>query len=138
MPLQMTMSQDPEKLPLFEPPELVINETVLAGHLGLEINAENFPTLIASNFLMALDARDHKLTRENFEEVMVMAFNFQNRLIRVAELNTVLEYIEAGKGVEEIKLDISRHLASAKTHQASLLRALQTFGQMRGPEDPVS
>jgi Na+/H+ antiporter NhaB len=125
---------------LFEQPDLHINERVLADKLSLPINAENFTALIASNFLTAMDAHDRRVIRPIFEEVLVATFNFQNRLVRIAELNSMLENLESGKGFSttEIREEVKRHMDSAMEHQYKLLQRLKIFQEMRGEEDPVS
>lgn len=123
----------------FESPDFEINEAALAERLALDITPENLTPLVTANFLVAMDARDRRLTRQYFEDVMVMAFNFQNRLVRLAELTSMVRAIHAGKDpMVEIQGDIARHIASAKTHQHNLLQVLKLFGEMRGAEDPVS
>lgn len=130
----------PPKQPPFEPPELVLNEPQLYETLSLPINAENFNTLIASNFLLAMDARDRKLTRDVFEEVLVVCFNLQNRLVRIAELNLMLENLKKGEGfgTAAIQATIDRRIHDATVHRTKLLATLRMFQEMRGPEDSVS
>jgi hypothetical protein len=125
---------------LFERPDKVVDEDILRHHFDKEITAENFSALMAANYLIALVARDRKLNREYFEEVLVTTFNFQNRLVRISELNTMLEHLEAGKGFSstEIREEVERHMEIALRHQAKLLLTLRLFDEMRGPEDPVS
>ena len=125
---------------MFERPDRVVDEDILRLHFNKDITAENFTALMAANYLIALVARDRKLSREYFEEVLVTTFNFQNRLVRIAELNTMLENLEAGKGFSstEIKEEVDRHMEIALRHQAKLLLTLNLFDEMRGPEDPVS
>ena len=125
---------------MFERPDQVVDEDLLFHHFNKDITAENFSALMASNYLIALVARDRKLKREFFEEVLVTTFNFQNRLVRISELNTMLENLEAGKGFSstEIKDEVARHMEIALRHQAKLLLTLKLFDEMRGPEDPVS
>ncbi len=134
------ITSPPAKLPLFEPPDRVINADVLSEHLAKIINSENFTTLIASNFLMAMSARDRRLARSYFEDVLVTTFNFQNRLVRIAELNTMLENLASGKGFSttDIKAEVNRHMVQAIQHQARLMQTLELFKEMRGPEDPVA
>ena len=124
----------------FELPEPYVNEAILGQHLSKQINPENFSTLVASNFLVALAARDRRLTRDMFEDVLVTAFNFQNRLVRISELSILLEHLEGGKeiNVPAIQEEIKRHMDTAYSHQAKLIGALMLFQEMRGPEDPVS
>ena len=95
---------------------------------------------MASNFLFALNAHDRRLAREYFEEILVTTFNFQNRLVRIAELNTMLEHLAAGTGFSttEIKAEVDRHMAIAAGHQAKLMAVLHLFAEMRNPEDSVS
>ncbi len=139
----MPRTTTPKSPPLrdrFEPPDRLINELALHDHLHQIITAENFSTLIASNFLVALDAFDRRLTRDSFEEVLVTTFNFQNRLVRIAELNMIAENIEEGKdlNLDEIKLEVDRHMATAAAYQAKLCATLRLFQEMRSPEDTVS
>ncbi len=124
----------------FAQPDVTINEAALHAHLNQDITAETFSALIASNFLMALDAYDRRLTRDYFEEVLITTFNFQNRLVRIAELNTMLEHLGTGDGfgTTEIKAEIDRHMDTATGHQAKLIATLRLFQEMRGKEDPVS
>lgn len=140
MAVTQRTTTSPPKPPPFEPPELVLNEPRLYETLSLPINAENFNTLIASNFLLAMDARDRKLTRDVFEEVLVICFNLQNRLVRIAELNLMLENLEKGEGfgTTAIQATIDRHMRDATAHRTNLLAALRMFQQMRGPGDSVS
>ncbi len=116
-----------------------INEAALAEHLAKVINSENFTALIASNFLMAMNARDRRLGRDYFEDVLVTTFNFQNRLVRIAELNTMLENLARGEGFSttDIRVEINRHMVQAIQHQARLVQVLELFREMRGPGDPV-
>jgi len=118
----------------------VLNEDVLADKIGLPINAENFSTLIASNFLLAMDARDHRLTRDEFENVLVLSFNFQNRMVRISEIAMLLEKLAAGEGfgTTDLTLEMTRHMAQAQIHQIELQKTLALFQEMRRPEDPVS
>jgi len=123
----------------FESPDFVINEKVLAERLAAEILPENLTPLVTANFLLAMDARDRRLTREYFEEVLVATFNFQNRLVRLAELGSLLASITQGKDLQkEVETDIATHMASAKSHQHHLLKVLRLFGEMRGESDSVS
>lgn len=128
------------KSPSLEPPELHINEALLAAKLALPINAENFSALIACNYLMAMAARDRKLTRENFQDLLVTTFNFQNRLVRISEVGTLLETLESETPVdiEGLKGELHRHWHLAVQNQMSLLNSLRLFSEMRSAEDPVS
>jgi hypothetical protein len=85
-------------------------------------------------------ARDRKLTRQYFDDVLVTAFNFQNRLVRISELASVIEHLEGGKdfNLEQVRQEMARHMASAQAQQHTLLSTLKLFGEMRTPEDPVS
>lgn len=125
---------------MFERPETDLDTDVLSHHLRQDITAESFTSLVTATYLVALAARDRKLTREYFDEVLVTTFNFHNRLVRIAELNTMLENLAAGKGFSssEIKEEVERHQEIALRHQAKLLLTLKLFDEMRGPEDPVS
>jgi hypothetical protein len=120
-------------------PDFEINEQVLAERIILEITPENLTPLVTANFLLAMDAHDRRLTRNYFEDVLVMTFNFQNRLVRLAELGNMVAAIAQGKDLmTEVKSDIARHIASAKSHQQNLLNVLKLFREMRGKEDSVS
>jgi hypothetical protein len=136
---QMTTSQ-PDKRPLFEPPENVINEPLLYSKLNQNVTPATFSELIASNFLMSMVAHDRRVTRDVFEDVMVTAFNFQNRLVRISELHQMLERLAEGQGfgTTVIKNDVARHMESALSHRDRLLETLKLFGEMRGKEDSVS
>jgi hypothetical protein len=134
-----TTTSPREKPPLFEPPEIVLDEMIISASIALPINAENFSRLIATNFLVAMCARDRKLERQFFEDVLVTAFNFQNRLIRIGMINTMLENLEEGKGfgTTDMKEELGRHMKSAADHQHKLSQCLKLFGEMRSAEDPV-
>jgi len=125
---------------LFERPETELDTAVLAHHLRQDISAQSFTSLVTATYLVALAARDRKLTREYFDEVLVTTFNFHNRLVRIAELNTMLENLDAGKGfsTSELKDEVERHMEIALRHQAKLLLTLKLFEEMRSPEDPIS
>lgn len=85
-------------------------------------------------------ARDRKLQRKFFEEVLVTTFNLQNRLVRISVLNVMLEQLAKGEGFSstEIRTELARHMESALEHQTKLVRCVQLFKEMRAPGDPVS
>lgn len=124
----------------FEPPDVILNEALLADRLSLPINAQNFPILLASNYLMAMAARDRKVTRQYFDDILVTAMNFQNRLVRISELAAVIERLQSGKDIdlETVKQEMAQHIASAQAQQYTLLQTLKLFREMRAPEDAVS
>ena len=125
---------------MFERPDAELDEDIIANHLKQPISAESFASMVTATYLTALAARDRKLTREYFDEVLVTTFNFHNRLVRIAELNTMLENLAAGKGFSsgEIKQEIDRHMEIALRHQNKLLLTLSLFDEMRSPGDSVS
>ena len=128
-----------DRLTKVEPPELVLDERVIAERIALPIGPKNFFTLINTNLLFALLARDRKVARDYFHDLMIATFNFQNRLIRIQELSMLKEKIEAGE-LEKDYLDkeIAGNFEAARAQQFTLLSALKTFAQMRGPGDTVS
>jgi hypothetical protein len=130
----------PEKPPLFESPDLHLDENDLLAAMSKEIGADNFQTLIYANYLMALCAHDHRCQRPVFAEILVTAFNYQNRLVRYSEKAMILDALEKGEGfgTTVIKADRDRHLAQAKDMQDKLIQTLQLLKEMRTPEDPVS
>ena len=140
MPVSQPTTTPPAKSPLFESPELVLSESVLIEALSRTVDSTNFNTLLSANFLTAMVARDRRLTRDYFEEVLVTSFNLQNRLVRIKELNIMLENLAAGRGFSttEIKEKIAKHMDEAADHQHKLLQCLSLFQEMRGEGDPVS
>lgn len=126
---------------LFEPPDTGhIDEEKLVSVMALPLNAQHFAALIYGNFQVALAAHDHRLLRPIFEKILVTAFNFQNRAVRYAELQNMLDCLEKGQGfgTTEIKAERDRHLTVAAQHQQELVNAVMTFREMRAPEDSVS
>lgn len=123
----------------FERPDLEINETVLADRLAVEILPDNLSLLVGAGFLLAMDARDRRLAREYFQDVLTLTFNFQNRLVRLAELATLAQALASGKDLAaEIEANIAKHMATARDHQDRLQQVLRMFTEMRGESDSVS
>jgi hypothetical protein len=108
--------------------------------MALPLNHDNFSQLLFSNFLTSMAAHDHRCRREIFAEILVTGMNFQNRAVRYAELMSMLECLESGKGFSttEIKAEAERNLAAATQHQQKLVQTIQLMRQMRTGEDPVS
>jgi len=124
---------------LFEPPESHVDERALLAQLELEINAQNFSTLLSANFLVALDGHDRKLKREFYEDVLALTFNFQNRLTRIAQLGRMVDIVEEGGDIKEhLKEEAVKHFKQAVIHQERIQKVLKLYSEMRGPEDPVS
>ena len=136
---QRTTTSAPAKPPLFEPPESHVDERALLAQLELEINAQNFSTLLSANFLVALDGHDRKLKREFYEDVLALTFNFQNRLTRIAQLGRMVDIVEEGGDIKEhLKEEAVKHFKQAVIHQERIQKVLKLYSEMRGPEDPVS
>ena len=124
---------------MFEPPESHVDERALLAQLELEINAQNFSTLLSANFLVALDGHDRKLKREFYEDVLALTFNFQNRLTRIAQLGRMVDIVEEGGDIKEhLKEEAVKHFKQAVIHQERIQKVLKLYSEMRGPEDPVS
>lgn len=85
-------------------------------------------------------ARDRKLTRQFFEEILVTTFNLQNRMVRISCLNMMLEHLESGEGfgTTEMKAEVERHMNQAAAHKSTLVQCLKLFSEMRKEEDSVS
>lgn len=128
-----------DRLTSFAPPEQVLNERTIAERIALPVTPQNFFTLLNTNILFMLLARDHQVDRDYFHDLMITTFNFQNRLIRIQELSMLKEKMVAGELVKDyLDEELSGNMAAAKAQQHALLVVLDTFAQMRGPEDPVS
>lgn len=132
----------PEKPPRFEQPDLGhIDEQQLL--LGIQLpltNPIHFTNLLLSNHLVVMAAHDHRCDRRIFEELLVTSLNFQNRAVRYAEMCTMLECLEEGKGfgTTDIKAERDKHLAQARELQGKLVNMVQLLQEMRTEEDPVS
>jgi hypothetical protein len=124
----------------FTQPERLIDEDTLAIQLSKPINAETFTHLITSNFLMVMNAYDHRCERPYFQDIVVNAFNFQNRLVRIAELNGLREQMEMPDLDVQltIKDEVDRHMVSAMEYKATMQKALRLMQEMRRPGEPVS
>ena len=70
MPVSQPTTTPPAKAALFESPELVLSESILIEALSRTVDSTNFNTLLSANFLTAMVARDRRLTRDYFEEVL--------------------------------------------------------------------
>src|SRR6516165_10282484 len=116
----------------FARPERVIDEGLLAACLAKPINAETFSALISSNYLMVMDAYDHRCTRENFSDIVVLALNFQNRLVRLAEMKTMQEnMLSPDYTPDAFNEEIDRHMTQAMEYQQTLRQTLRLFQEMR-------
>jgi hypothetical protein len=120
----------------FTQPEREIDEEALLRHLSRPITADSFSALITSNFLVVMDAYDHRCKREYFQDIVVNAFNLQNRLVRIAELKSLQEVMDPVP--DSLKGDIDRHMASAMEYKKIMIQTLRLLREMRTPEDPVS
>jgi hypothetical protein len=134
---QMTTTS---RTPQFEQPDIVLSEQALIDILSRPINYENFNPMMSANYMAIMAARDRKLTRSMFEEVLVNSYNFQNRLVRIAELGTMLEHLYAGEGfgTTDLKTSMARHLELASGQQDTIVATLKLFQHMRAPGEPVS
>lgn len=137
MPSLPTITKSP---PRFEPPEVHLNEIEMRRRLSLPLTGENFYALVTTNFLVALAAYDHKVTRDYFEKLLVTTFNFQNRMVRCSELGSVIDKIEGGEPLilSELKEEMGAQLAAAEAERHAILKTMELFAEMRGPEDSVS
>jgi hypothetical protein len=123
----------------FKQPDAIIDEGSLAIQLAQPINADTFSSLLTGNFLLVMDAYDHRCERQHFQDIVVNAFNLQNRLVRFAEIKGLEEQAEMpGFGAADLKSDGARHLASAMEYKRLAQRTLALLREMRKPEDSVS
>jgi hypothetical protein len=122
----------------FKRPDKLVDENLLAHHLAMPITADTFSALISSNFLMIMDAYDHRCQRDCFQDLVIIAMNFQNRLVRLAEMKTLQANLASPDFTPEIlEEDIDRHMISAMEYQRTLQQTLALFREMRLPGDPV-
>src|SRR6185436_14335119 len=131
----------PPETGTFELPELLLNEEVIGQYLEQSISLDNTQTLISASFFLAMAAYDRRCMRDNFQQILMSACNFQNLLLQIAEMGHILGTLDNNSkedAIVQLKSDMARYFTRAEQRQQELLATLELFGQMRGEDDSVS